>query len=181
MSKKKSSPLPILEPPVSLLRHLGSFQWQGVPRQQYKESGPHWQDVSRTELIALPKRDELPFHVRYFEIGPGGFSSKERHAHEHVVIVVRGTGTVELEGKSKRITVGDIVHVQSWNLHQFRQTGGSEPLGFDCIVAAERDRPVVEGAGPSSCELPIRNVKKREPAKPRKRKPTLKKSGRSSR
>ena len=174
MSKKKTSspPAPLL--PATLLRHLGSFKWKGVPRQQYKESGPHWQDVSRTELVALPKKDELPFHVRYFEIGTGGFSSKERHAHEHVVIVVRGAGTVDLDGQSKKIGVGDIVHVQSWQLHQFLQTGGKEPLGFYCIVAAERDRPMVEGAGPSSCELPTRPVKKKAAAKPRKRKPAPK-------
>lgn len=167
MSKKKTVSAPIA--PATLLKHFGAFQWKGIARQQYKESGPHWKDVSRTELVALPNKNELPFHVRYFEIGRGGFSSKERHAHEHVVIVVRGAGTVELEGKSNKLAVGDVVHVQSWQVHQFRHTGGKEPLGFYCIVAADRDRPMVEGEGPSSCELPQRPVQKVAAARPVKR------------
>lgn len=168
MSKKKSKSTPLS--PVSFLKHFGVFQWKGVPRQQYKESGTHWKDVSRTELVALPNKTELPFHVRYFEIGPGGFSSKERHAHEHVVIVVRGEGTVDLEGKSNKIGVGDIIHVHSWQVHQFLHSGGKEPLGFYCVVAADRDRPMVEGDGPSSCELPRRTLKKGTARKQAKKK-----------
>jgi quercetin dioxygenase-like cupin family protein len=138
----------------SIFRLLGTFAWEGVPRQQYKASGPHWAGVSRTELIADPTSTELPFHLRYFEIEPGGYSSKERHAHEHVVIVARGRGTLELDGASKEIGPGDIVRVRSWQLHQFRHANGTEPFGFYCIVAADRDRPVVEGEadGASACE-----------------------------
>jgi ribulose-bisphosphate carboxylase large chain len=32
------------------------------------------------------------FHVRYFEIAPGGYSTLEKHEHEHVVIPIRGRG-----------------------------------------------------------------------------------------
>jgi quercetin dioxygenase-like cupin family protein len=135
-----------------ILKWTSAFEWVGVPRQQYKATGPHWAGVSRTELVAPPSSPEMPFHLRYFEIEPGGFSSKERHAHEHVVIVARGRGTVELDGASKEIVPGDVVWVRSWQLHQFRHAGDAEPLGFYCIVSADRDRPVVEGDGGSACE-----------------------------
>lgn len=137
----------------SILKFLGSFQWEGIERTSYKQVGDHWLGVSRTELIAEPSRNELPFHVRYFEVEPGGYSSLEKHAHEHVVIVVRGAGTVLLEDRDQPIASGDIVHVRSWQRHQFR-AGAAEPLGFYCIVPAERDRPVIEGGGESACELP---------------------------
>ena len=140
----------------SLLKHEGEFRWANVPRQEYKSPGDHWRGVSRTELIAEIARAELPFHVRYFEIEPQGYSSREKHAHEHVVIVTRGHGTVDLEGTSKAIEEGDIVHVRSWQTHQFRNTDSTLPLGFYCIVAAERDRPIVEGGSASACELPSR-------------------------
>lgn len=133
-------------------RHRGDYTWEGVPRSQYKESGPHWRGVSRTELIAETPTAGLPFHVRYFEIEPGGFSSCERHQHEHVVMVCRGEGTVLLDGSSKKIGPGDVVHVRSGSVHQFRCEPGSEPLGFYCIVAADRDRPEVLDGGASSCE-----------------------------
>lgn len=141
-------------PDSSILRHLGDFRWDAVPRQEYKASGEHWRGVSRTELIAEPSSDALPFHVRYFEIEPGGFTSLEQHEHEHVVLMVRGRGTLQIEDQSKDIGVGDVVRVRSWQVHQFRNPSAAEALGFYCIVAAQRDRPRIVGGGESSCELP---------------------------
>lgn len=140
----------------TVLKHLGQHQWAGIDRQQYKADGDHWKGVSRTEIVAEPNRPELPFHLRYFEIEPGGFSSREKHAHEHVVIVTHGRGTVLFDETSKELAAGDVVHVRSWQVHQFRCAEGNEPLGFYCIVAADRDRPIIEGGGASSCELPSR-------------------------
>ena len=34
----------------------------------------------------------------------------------------------------------DLVNIPSWTWHQFRATRG-EPLGFLCMVNAERDKP----------------------------------------
>jgi quercetin dioxygenase-like cupin family protein len=137
-----------------VIKHLGSFLWQGIGRQSYKDIASHWAGVSRTELITLPATTELPFHVRYFEIGSAGFSTREFHQHEHVVLVVRGEGTVELAGESHSLGVGDVVRVRSGQVHQFFHRGGKEPFGFYCIVAAERDRPQVVGGMGSACEWP---------------------------
>jgi quercetin dioxygenase-like cupin family protein len=134
-----------------ILKHMGDFLWRDVPRTAYKSDGEHWKGVSRTELVAESATPELPFHVRYFEIEPGGFTSLERHQHEHVVLVTRGRGTVLLGEASKEIGVGDVIHVRGGELHQFRAEG-SERFGFYCIVAADRDRPVLEGQASSSCE-----------------------------
>ncbi len=138
--------------PRDVIKHQGSFVWQGVGRQSYKDVASHWSGVSRTELIALPATTELPFHVRYFEIAPAGFSTREFHQHEHVVLVVRGEGTVDLAGESHSLGVGDIVRVRSGQVHQFSHRGGKEPFGFYCIVAADRDRPQVVGGTASACE-----------------------------
>jgi quercetin dioxygenase-like cupin family protein len=140
--------------PRDVIKHLGSFLWQGVGRQSYKDVASHWAGVSRTELIALPATTELPFHVRYFEIAPAGFSTREFHQHEHIVLVVRGEGTVDLMGESHSLSVGDVVRVRSGQVHQFSHRGGKEPFGFYCIVAAQRDRPQVVGGMASACEWP---------------------------
>lgn len=139
-------------------KHAGDQRWEGLARQEYKSPAHHWQGVSRTEIVAENPRPTLPFHVRYFEIEPGGFSSRERHDHEHVVMIVRGQGTVWLGSASKDICEGDVVHVGPGETHQFLADRGDR-LGFYCIVPAERDRPVVEGGGASACEIPPTRAK----------------------
>jgi quercetin dioxygenase-like cupin family protein len=141
-------------PPSDVIKHLGSFLWKGIDRQSYKDLASHWAGVSRTELLAQAPTPELPFHVRYFEIARGGFSTREFHQHEHVVLVVRGEGTVDLAGESYSLTVGDVVRVRSNQIHQFLHRGKSEPFGFYCIVAGKRDRPNVVGGSASACEWP---------------------------
>jgi quercetin dioxygenase-like cupin family protein len=83
------------------------------------------------------------FHVRYFEIAPGGFTSLEKHRHEHVILVLRGGGQVQLGGETQDVGYGDTVYVAPQEPHQFRNPSTSEPFGFLCIVDAERDRPVL--------------------------------------
>jgi quercetin dioxygenase-like cupin family protein len=90
--------------------------------------------------------ENTAFHIRYFEIAPGGFSSLEQHQHEHAVIVLRGQGAVQLGGQLHAIGFGDVVYVAPRERHQFRNPSPNEPLGFLCIVDAERDRPVVMAA-----------------------------------
>jgi quercetin dioxygenase-like cupin family protein len=153
-------------PPADVIKHRGSFLWEGISRQTYKDIASHWAGVSRTEIVALAGSKELPFHVRYFEIAPAGFSTREFHQHEHIVLVVRGEGTVELGSESHSLGVGDVVRVRSGQVHQFLHRGGKEPFGFYCIVAADRDRPQVVGGVASACEWP---GPKGSPTGPRKK------------
>ena len=78
--------------------------------------------------------------MRYFEIAPGGFSSLEQHAHEHAVIVLRGTGEVRLGESLYSLEFGDAVYVAPHETHQFRNSS-SEPFGFLCIVDTRRGAP----------------------------------------
>lgn len=88
-----------------------------------------------------PGEEGLAFVSRYFEIGPGGHSSLERHQHAHAVMVVRGRGIVILEDRKVDLAPFDWVYVAPGELHQFRAVG-SEALGFVCTVDRQRDRPV---------------------------------------
>jgi ribulose-bisphosphate carboxylase large chain len=124
-----------------VLRFQGDFRWQGVPVSDYKQSADHWCGVARTALVG-ETGEQTRFHVRYFEIAPGGFSSRESHRHEHAVIVLRGRGVVELGGERHELGFGDTVYVAPHEVHQFLNAT-SEPFGFLCIVDAERDRPVL--------------------------------------
>lgn len=117
------------------------FQWPGVERQDYKNEPGTWQDVSRRVLFSTPNSQ---FETRYFEIAPGGYTSHEKHGHEHCVIVARGSGEVYLDGAWGTVSPGDVVHVPPHAPHQFRNRG-TEPFGILCIVDKVRDRPILLG------------------------------------
>jgi quercetin dioxygenase-like cupin family protein len=133
-----------------ILKFEPGFHWTDALRRVYKEESTGWQGVSRTSLVggtdqpaetAFAEPSHPPFHVRYFEVEPGGFTTREQHAHEHVVVVLRGAGLAELGNETAPLGFGDVVYVAPWEVHRFRCEAGNEPLGFLCIVPAERDQP----------------------------------------
>ncbi|MCZ6507576.1 MAG: cupin domain-containing protein [Acidobacteria bacterium] len=135
-------PPPALEGNHSkVIRHGGGFDWQGVALEAYKATTQTWAGISRRELVG--KRGESTgFHVRYFEIAPGGFSTLEQHEHEHVVIPLRGEGEAQFGCFVYKVRFGDVVYVAPNDPHQFRNAEDArEPFGFLCIVDAERDAP----------------------------------------
>jgi quercetin dioxygenase-like cupin family protein len=73
------------------------------------------------------------FEMRYFELEPGASSSEDVHAYEHQVFVVRGRGTLLLEGRRFPLRAQDAVLIEPNERHQLLQEG-EEPLGFLCIV-----------------------------------------------
>jgi ribulose-bisphosphate carboxylase large chain len=111
--------------------------------QRYKEATEHHCGVSRAVLVG-GSGEKTRFQVRYFEVAPGGFSTLERHRHEHAVVVLRGEGEVRLADGWHAIGFGDTVYVAPDEVHQLRNVGG-EAFGFLCIVDSERDRPQWEG------------------------------------
>ena len=131
-----------------VIRHRGGSEWEGVEKEPYKETTETWRGISRRELVG--KRGEsTDFHVRYFEIAPGGFSTLEKHDHEHVVIPIRGRGEAQFGCYIYEVGPGDVVYVAPSDSHQFRNPEeAEEPFGFLCIVSAERDVPLsVDGLG----------------------------------
>lgn len=128
-----------------------SYCWSGVRPEAYKKSAHgsahgsdnSWADVVRHTLIGT-KGESTDFHLRYFEIAPGGNTSLERHEHEHVVVGVRGEGLCRVRKKDYVLGFMDVLYIPPGAPHQLRNRS-SAPFGFFCIVDAERDRPVCIG------------------------------------
>jgi quercetin dioxygenase-like cupin family protein len=120
-----------------------NYTWDGVDLRKYKEeaSSP-FRDVTRQILFSDPR---LKGELRYFEVAPGGYSTLERHEHMHAVIVLRGGGRCLVGDEVRALKQYDLVTVPPWTWHQFR-AGADEPLGFLCLVNAERDRPQLPSA-----------------------------------
>jgi len=114
------------------------FRWDGVERLNYKEEGAApFKSISRQTLFHTA---DLAGELRYFEIEPGGFSTLERHAHMHAVMILRGRGRCLVGDDVRDVATLDLVAIPPWTWHQFR-AGGQEKLGFLCLVDKERDRP----------------------------------------
>ena len=116
-----------------------SFRWEGVAERAYKDEpgaarGMAWRGISRHTLV------RGSFEIRYFELAPGGFSSLEKHAHEHAVICVRGRGTALVGGAVHELRAFDLVRSGPWLAHRWVNEG-DEPFGFLCTVDGARDSP----------------------------------------
>lgn len=127
----------------ALLKFAG-FQWSGRSIEKYKaDNDLDFRGINRQELIGK-FGESTAFDLRYFEIEPGGYSSLEKHVHEHVIIGVRGNGTLIKGDSSFKISVNDIAYVSPLEKHQLRNADKA-PFGFFCIVDHKRDTPIIIG------------------------------------
>jgi mannose-6-phosphate isomerase-like protein (cupin superfamily) len=119
------------------------YRWEGVAELPYKEDDRAlFKSITRQVLFSDPA---LAGELRYFEMAAGGFSTLERHEHMHAVLILRGRGHCLIGRDVKSVETRDLVTVPALTWHQFRATQG-EPLGFLCMVNAERDKPQLPSA-----------------------------------
>jgi quercetin dioxygenase-like cupin family protein len=119
------------------------FVWAGGAVTAYKEQDGTFRAVTRQELTGAEHGQGTS--LRYFEVGPGGHTTLERHEHTHVVVPIRGRGSALIVDRVAPLAPHDVVFVPSWGWHQFR-AGPDEPFGFLCAVVVDRDRPVLPTA-----------------------------------
>lgn len=122
-------------------RHKGDMTWRGVSDEPYKAVAGEWSNIIRRVLIG-GRGESAKFHVRYFEIAPGGASSLERHRHEHAVICVKGEGFVRTGKTKRKMGFMDALYISPGTVHQLSNPF-KIPFGFFCIVNARRDKPEV--------------------------------------
>jgi quercetin dioxygenase-like cupin family protein len=107
---------------MGILKHTGSYTWEDLDILRYKEDGNHFKDITRQ--ILYPGCADLPVQFRYFEIGPGGHSTLERHHHVHAILVIRGSGEALVDGSIRSLKMFDVVEIPSGAWHQFCATSG---------------------------------------------------------
>lgn len=115
------------------------YRWEGVPTQPYKDVPADWAQAVRCVLIGAGQ-EATDFHLRYFELAPGGYTSLEKHDHAHVIVAVRGKGIVVAAPQRFDVAPLDTVYIAPEAPHQIINAS-EEPFGFLCVVDAVRDRP----------------------------------------
>jgi len=114
------------------------YRWDATDLLAYKEDeSVPFKAITRQTLFRDPN---MAAELRYFEVAPGGYSTLERHEHMHGVLILRGRGQCLLGDRVQAIGAHDLVTVPPWTWHQFRAAPNA-PLGFLCMVNAERDKP----------------------------------------
>ncbi len=125
----------------TLIQARAGFHWDGRDDQVYKATRElDFSGVRRVELVGK-NGERCGFDLRYFELEPGGYTSREKHVHTHVLIGARGCGVVVTEEERRELKPDDIAYVAPLMVHQLKNDG-DEPFGFYCIVDRERDRPM---------------------------------------
>jgi quercetin dioxygenase-like cupin family protein len=97
-------------------------------------------DRVRMRMLIGPEDGARNFHMRHFEVRPGGHTPHHRHDHEHEVLILKGQGVVKSEQGERRVSAGHVVWVPANETHQFLSVGG-EPLEFICLIPAPQDCP----------------------------------------
>lgn len=120
---------------------FNNFEWDGVEKIDYKRTdgeGPvTFNRVTRQNLVT--EEAATDFHLRYFECAVDGFSTLEKHNHEHVIIIARGRGKIIVNDEIFDVKPMDMVVTPPYAKHQLINDG-NEPFGFFCTVDAERDK-----------------------------------------
>lgn len=122
-------------------KYKGNYTWQGIKVEEYKTEGGNWAGIIRKVLIGR-HNESTKFHLRYFEIAPGGYSSFEKHKHEHVVVGIRGKGKVLCGKRHYELNFLDTLYIAPNEPHQLSNPF-HELFGFLCIVNAKRDKPKI--------------------------------------
>ncbi len=104
--------------------------WEGVEPRAYTD--PRVAGVIKHELIGAGEGAHS-YAVRYFHVPAGASTARERHAHDHGVMILTGRARVTVGDEVHELGEGDVVYVPGDELHCFEALG-QEPLGFLCVV-----------------------------------------------
>jgi quercetin dioxygenase-like cupin family protein len=115
---------------MGVIHRRGQTGWEGVVAVQYGD--PALSGVRKHELIGEAE-GATRYRVRYFDVPAGGRTARERHPHDHGVVIVTGRARVTLGHEVHEVGEGDVVYVPGDELHCFEALD-ERPLGFICVV-----------------------------------------------
>ncbi|MCK6456956.1 MAG: cupin domain-containing protein [Phycisphaerae bacterium] len=94
--------------------------------------------ATKMRMLVGPADGAGNFHMRHFEVAPGGHTPHHQHDYEHEILILKGEGEAKSEQGARRFRAGDVIWVPPNELHQFVNTGPT-PLEFICLIPAPKD------------------------------------------
>ena len=93
---------------------------------------------AKMRMLVGPSEGAKNFHMRHFEVAPGGHTPHHQHDYEHEILVLKGRGVAQSEQGEREFGPGDVIWVPANEMHQFRNAG-DQPLEFICLIPAPQD------------------------------------------
>lgn len=90
---------------------------------------------ARMRMLIGPEDGAGNFHMRHFEVEPGGNTPLHSHDYEHEIVVLKGEGTATAANGARPFQAGDVIFVPANETHQFKNTG-TTPCEFICLIPA---------------------------------------------
>ena len=86
-----------------------------------------------------PKEGWDGWVMRIFTLKKDGYTPRHTHDWPHINYIIKGQGTLFIDGEEKNVSPGDTAYVKGGEDHQFKNSG-EEDFSFICIVPEEGDK-----------------------------------------
>ena len=93
---------------------------------------------AKMRMLIGPEDGAQNFHMRQFEVAPGGHTPHHSHDYEHEMLVLAGQGVAKSDQGDRPLSAGAVLFVPANEKHQFVNTG-PEPLSFICLIPAPKN------------------------------------------
>jgi quercetin dioxygenase-like cupin family protein len=93
----------------------------------------------RMRMLIGPEDGAANFHMRHFEVGPGGNTPHHAHDYEHEILVLNGCGIAKTTEGDRPFQTGDVIFVPANETHAFFNTS-DERCEFICLIPAPRSQ-----------------------------------------
>ena len=77
--------------------------------------------------------------MRIFTLKKDGYTPFHSHPWPHINYIIKGSGTLFIDGEEKKVSPGDTAYIKGDEKHQFKNKGNDD-FSFICIVPAEGDK-----------------------------------------
>lgn len=100
------------------------------------ESEPH--DVLFWDIYPWESIDDTPFGSSLAIIQPGGRTMLHSHDPAETFVIVRGSGTISIDGKSEAVATGDVIYLPPQSVHDLRNDSQTDDLAFVSVFWTAR-------------------------------------------
>jgi quercetin dioxygenase-like cupin family protein len=112
-----------------------------APEIEHNGTVPVWWLVRPEELKEITQGGHLEL-VSEFEVAGGGLVDPHHHPTHEFYYVTSGRGIMEIEGETREIGQGDLVHIPPNAVHSLRPVSAHAPIHCFCFAVGQ------PGAGP---------------------------------
>ena len=107
------------------------------PIEGHEQKDVHMEGAQGARMRMLVGLDDGAenFHMRHFEVEPGGHTPHHSHDYEHEILVLGGNGIAKSEQGDRPFKTGDVIFVPANEKHQFLNNS-DQPCTFLCLIPA---------------------------------------------